>query len=391
MKSRLLISLLLKHWSLRDLENGGFDEEFASSDSLTAFLAFAKEEKEGKEPIDSLFQELEYDDRQEDAAKSLLLFLFPRLGGRNYHEEDMPESINRVRNRDAFLKLLHCGVASFTYSADQARRFCTRPGERRHILADYRDAGDLINWLSYFTTVSVECEIEEPIQLCDVLLAEMRGPESEGNPQSQTHHVGKLLYEIIKSCQDGSLRWSMLERLVSSKISLAVSESTLLGFLVDFGIFQNGEYVDDLAAAKARSNAKVSDLSLFSYEQLYTAKDRWLASVRDVAGSEDIMKTQKDVLRILFGWGQLNGNDFSEPQSYVMKMSDDYRWLQSYLQLFDPELNGRSLLKFIPDGALDIFTEKVIALAQLDEHASKFVDFLQQNQKTKAEKEHPTS
>ncbi len=368
----------------------GVDKEFASFDSFAApYRAFAKEEEEKKIPLDGLFQELKYDKRQKDSAESLLLFLFPRLGGKGYHERDIPQGINRVQNRDAFLKLLHCGVASFTYSAEQAKRFFNRPDERRHILVEYIDEDDLYNWLGYITNLAVESKIEDPIQLCQTLIALMKGPESGKRFDSLAREAGIFLYEIIKSRDDSGLRWKMLNELVLNKVALAVSESALLQFLNDFGIWQNGKFVTDSEAAKARSMATASVLSLFSYKQLYIAKDQWLQSVRDVAASENLIKTQKNVLDILYRWGQLNDNDFSEPQCYVIKHSADNEWLKSYLQLFNVERNGRDILPFIPEDDLDRFIERVKKLAGPDSHESKIANFLIQVKKSIAEKENP--
>jgi hypothetical protein len=107
-----------------------------------------------------------------------------------------------------------------------------------------------------------------------------------------------------------------------------------------------------------------------------------------VTSSEDILQTQKNIHSILFRWGQLNGNDFSEPQAYIMRLSEEDKWLQSYLLLFNLETNAHEMLPFIPEGSLDLFVERVAALAQRDDHASTIVEFLRHIQKTKAEKEH---
>lgn len=183
----------------------------------------------------------------------------------------------------------------------------------------------------------------------------------------------------------------MLNKLVSSNISLSVSETTLLRFLNDFGIWRKGKFEADSGIAQAQSHVTSNELSLFSYDQLYTAKDIWLASIRDVSASDDIIKTQKNVISILYRWGQLNGNDFSEPQSYIMKLSEDAKWLQSYLFYFHSDTNAHEMLPFIPEGVLDIFIERTVSLAQSDKHASSIAEFLRQIQKTKTEKDNLTS
>lgn len=368
----------------------GVDEEFVSKDSLVAFhIAFAKEEEEKTAPIDVLFQRVSYDERKSDAAKSILLFLFPRLGGEGYPERDIPESINRVKNRDAFLKLLHCGVTSFTYSSKQAQRFCMVPEERPHILAEYRDANDLYNWIGYLANVVENSEIEDAIGLCDLLLDIMQGADTRQPFKSMARDIGRFLYQTIKTRKDHAQRIEMLDRLVSSRRSLSVSESTLLQLLNDYGIWKKGKYIADLEAEK--SDASWNEPSVFSYEELYSAKDRWLESMRDVAGSGNILKSQKDILSILHRWGQLNNNDYSEPQAYVIKQSTDNEWLQEYLRLFHVETNAKDMLPFISDDSFDDFIERVTELSARDEHAGTIAGFLCQIKEAKDKEKHPTS
>ena len=219
------------------------DEEFASSNSVSAFYkAFAKEEKTGVPPIDELLKRVNYAERKKEAAQSILLFLFPILGGKNFSQEANHEGVNRIRNRDAFLKLLHCGLTSFTYSSEQARRFFQKPEERKQILAEYRDANDLYSWISFLSDAARDSGIEEPLGLCDLLLETMHVLEEAPSSQGLADHIGKFLYEIIKSRRDSTQRSGMLNRLVSSTKSLCVSESTLLHFLSDYGIWIRGKY-----------------------------------------------------------------------------------------------------------------------------------------------------
>ena len=140
-----------------------------------------------------------------------------------------------------------------------------------------------------------------------------------------------------------------------------------------------------------KSDASWNEPSVFSYEELYSAKDRWLESMRDVAGSGNILKSQKDILSILHRWGQLNNNDYSEPQAYVIKQSTDNEWLQEYLRLFHVETNAKDMLPFISDDSFDDFIERVTELSARDEHAGTIAGFLCQIKEAKDKEKHPTS
>ncbi len=131
----------------------------------------------------------------------------------------------------------------------------------------------------------------------------------------------------------------------------------------------------DKEAAKAVARSLLLDL--FSYEELYGAKERWLASVREAAVSQDFLENQKDVLSILYRWGQLNNNDYSEVQAYVLNHSIDDKWLQKYLWLFDIDTNAKDILAFIPNDFFDDFLSWTAALAQRDEHADGISALLQ--------------
>ena len=75
-------------------------------------------------------------------------------------------------------------------------------------------------------------------------------------------------------------------------------------------------------------------------------------------------------------WGQLNNNDYSEPQAFVMRPSADKKWLQDYLKLFYYEKKFEDMLPFIPNEAFSDFVDRIKALAVRDKHASAVADFL---------------
>lgn len=362
------------------------DREFFTENTVAEYhLAFNKgsKEKEVIKPLDALLQRVKYTDREKEIIATLLIFMFPHLAGKDYSERGIPEDMNRVRNRDAFLKILHCGTASFTLSVDQVKRFYTKPEERHQIFLQYFDRNYLLEWFTYlskFTTSLADCLIE-PVGLCDFILQETRGIDLHRSQDNLLYQVGIFLYEVIKEQKERTIRHEMLDSLVSSVTCLALSETTLTMFLIDYGIFCDGKYLTDKAEAKTKAIGTF--LNAFSYDELYAAKDRWLTSVREAVASQDFLENQKGIIGVFFRWGQLNDNDFSEVQAYVMKQSTDSQWLEKFVSLFDNDLRRQEILRFIPNESFDEFVRLTEALPNTRESVANINNFLLQVQMQK--------
>ena len=371
------------------------DEEFTSSDTLAAFeFAFHKRQEKEKDEssfLDQLMKKIGYDEKKTNHLKSLPLFLFPRIGGKDYQVNDMPKCVNRIQNRDAFLKLLHSGVMSFTYSAETARRFCANPDDRPNIMAEYRDAGDLFGWIDYLEKVAIDSKIVDEIGLCKLLITEVQGPEAERSFRSLPRRIGSFLHEIIKTRDESSVRNKMLTEISSNTKSLSVSETVLVELLSTYGIWQRGKYFTVEQIKK--ENAQQQKPPVFSYDELYSAKDIWLNGARSVVAGEGIMETQKDVLSILHRWGQLNDNNYQEPQNYIVKCSEDGRWLHKFMRLFNVETNIQDILPFIPNNQMETFIGRIREISNGDPRISAVADFLrstlEEQQKEKAEAPSP--
>lgn len=385
-------TLCLKYKELNDIIRNepdrfvsirGFDSELSPRDGYVVRQQEIRAmDTEQHTSMSWLFEKLNYDERKRNIIESLLLFLFPYLNGHVLSRDEYAlQSIRRLSDRHAFLKVLHCGLTSFTYSQRQVERFFENPDERRNIIVEYINANDLFNWVSYILEIAINSDIKDLIQLCDIFLEELNGPQTEESNYHISQHVGEFLYHIIISRNDKMISWDMLDRLTSSSVSLSVSEFTLLQLLRDYGIWKKGEFFADQDVPNERSDKAIVGLNIFSCKQLYQAKDQWLESVRRASKSENILQTQKSVLSILFRWGQLNNNDFVEPQTYVMNASEDPEWLRSFLELFDTFKGISDLVTFIPDGELDGFIGKVEKLSNgknddSDEHINQIVESL---------------
>lgn len=161
------------------------DEElYSTSDNIAAYEAFREIDENEDDQIDILLRPFnEYKNRKE-SLRSILLYLFPKLYPKNQSVLEVPDSVTRVHNRDAFLKLLHCGITSFTYSHNEAQTFFTESEERSQILKNYEDSNDLIGWLTFLTYSVKDAEITDNIGVCDAFIELIKNKEKISTPMN---------------------------------------------------------------------------------------------------------------------------------------------------------------------------------------------------------------
>lgn len=370
------IASIVRNEPEKFIKGFGSDSELYSGNEAAAFYHSLKEEKKlEKDTLAGILKRVKYSEQEKEAAQSILLFLFPKLQRDNYYMPDIPENINRIHNRDAFLKLLHCGLASFTFSYNEAERFFKNPEERSQIFASHYDSEDDFHiWLTLLRNIANKLEIVDEIGLCDLLISYSEGYEENIPLLNARRPLGLLLYDIITSRKNKGISLEIMNRLMANTRSLSLSETTLLDFLDEYGIWKQGKYFPDKREEeKPHIN---SDAFIFSYEELYAFKDKWLGSVREVAERKGLLESQKNVVSILYRWGQLNNNDFSEPQKYVLKNSSDNKWLKDFLGLFDVGINAKDLLPYIPKADFKEFVRRVSEIDSNDARAKMILEFL---------------
>lgn len=306
----------------------------------------------------------QYTERDKLALKSLLTFMFPKLGETEIPLSEHPKGVNRIYQREALLKLLHSGLTSFTYSSVVARRFLSTPPERAQILKDWREANDISGWLSYVSGFLGEEDVEDSEALCLLLMEETKKVEAEPPLQSLSRQVGRFLHRMIEAISDTNVRAAVLRKVVTTPFSLAVSHASLMYFLKDAGMWHDGVFRTDPEEAAKHVHG---DLSV-SHAVLYPIKDEWLDTVRSVAAKDDIVESQRDPLDILYRWGQLNNNDYTEVMAYVADHMHNASWLQKFTKYFDSERSEHP--PFLPDS----FIEHIRKRLPDDTHGQELAD-----------------
>ena len=188
--------------------------------------------------------------------------------------------------------------------------------------------------------------------------------------RSIAYEIGQFFAEVIRKTGAPEVRWAILEYLMANRVSLSASEATLLVFLRESNIWIQGKYFPLVET----SSQLLPNRQLFTYAQLYSAKDLWLNTVRNAASTGDFFATENNPTSILYRWGQLNDNNFSEAQNYIEHHSVNSAWLADFIRYFDVEINDTAILGLVADVAR--FRDNLLRLLPDDKHAQKIAAYL---------------
>ena len=352
----------------------GQDPEVDTRDMFDVYAEAAGEPPERKRSyVDRMLAARLSNDESRRIAKSLLQFVFPKLTSGSFSGHG---AIDRLHNRNAFLKLLHHCAPSFTVPMSDMTRFTGDPSQRREMLQEYIEAGMTGSLLGMLHQMPHGAVIVDPGDFCCVLMDGLKGPRTSKITEEHCRSAGEIIAEMLNKLNDASIRSKTLRSVVTKCAGISVSHSALLHLLADYGIWRSGKYTS--SGDEARKT--VSDSGPFTHDELYKAKDLWLDSVRQAARETDLLRGEAAFVSILYRWGQLNDNSYDEPTAFVVGKMEDPEWLRDFLRLFETDNNFRDLLTFVPDAAA--MAVRIRSQLPDDEHAKSLVTELERTSKT---------
>jgi hypothetical protein len=331
------------------LEIESYDKELFSKDTAIQ-RQITRMDNKGEDFLETLLRECD-DARQKREVSSLLKYMFPQIDTKHQTAATYSAGENRIRGRDALLKLLHNGLMSFTFSSVVAKRFLSKPAERYQILEDWLEGEGIPGWLQYVGELFGDTLIVDPAGLCHALMQKARTIGVCSPLDMTSHRLGMYISRAIRAQANPPDRVSILQKVVSTPFSLSVSEHTLLPFLSEAGVWSKGAFQDDMS--KAFEDAP-PDLPI-QIEDLYSAIGLWLNAVRTAAHADDFFETEIDPLSVLYRWGQLNKNNYAEPKAYIEKRMRDLTWLPKLTVFFRLDEDVPPLL---PEGCVEVLLQQ---------------------------------
>lgn len=362
------------------------DAELNTMQSLVSRVARHMQEREGIDRKTKLSLLLENDsvkDYNSNHIQSILKFLFPNL---EREEEENAISPKHIRNRNVLLQALQAGAVSFVFTSKTALAFINNPDVRLKLWEDYQGEMSLSMFLAKigrFINSESDFDFDSFVEfVCEALKAETRQPGS----LDPTSDVSIFLKDLLGHIPDKTAKWEAFLRLLTRERDLALSEKVLLRYLGKYSIWDSGKYYNEVSKIEFPVNEVEND---FTYEQLYEAKDIWLDTVRAVSSNENILRTQRDVVSILYRWLQLAGESGEqEVHQYLRENLKTPEDLEHFFRLFYlAEQKRIEIIPFLFGEGLAHYIERLENELPNFEYAQLWLEFLRDYLKRQQEAE----
>jgi hypothetical protein len=301
--------------------------------------------------------------------RSILGFIFPSIfvsWGSRSHEEATYN--NRISIKECLLKLLHSGPTKYIYSSNEIKHFFSSDNDRQEILIDAFEAGFLQGWLRYASEFTSKSNIVNPSSITSVLLNISKTAFIEQR-QNLTDDISYFIIYMLKGIECYDVKKKIINELSSNNISLSVSENILVRLLSKCRIWDSGFF----KGLQEYSEYELKDFPI-KPEDLIEAKEIWLATLRKEASKTDIISSEPEPISIFFRWGQLNGNNYTEVQEYIEKLSDNEKGLKDFIGCFHEGKGLQGIEKLV--GNLETMIEKIESVEELSSygyHISKYL------------------
>jgi hypothetical protein len=274
--------------------------------------------------------------------RSILSYIFPALLGR-WESISQEESIinNRICTSESLLKLLYSGPNKYIFSSKEVKHFFESKSDRREILLDYLQSGSIVNWLQYANQFVKSIEINDSLSLCSELL-EISEIAFKDYQQNLADAISNLLLTLI---YQSNFRKPILAFISSTEKSLCVSENVIRSLLLKYNLWNSGIF----KGSRVFTHKELKELP-FPLDDLIHQKNVWLDTVRKVTSETNIFENEAEPVSILFRWGQLNDNDFSEVQNYIEQITNNDEIFISFLECFQGKgiIGIEKLIKHLP-------------------------------------------
>ncbi len=271
------------------------DHEGEFQRSMLATLMERDQERKG-EKVDRFktFSDL-YPDRAGELSP-LLTFLFPRFFDSS--ATPSPAGDLRIGGRATLLKLLYQEVSA-ELSASAAQAFLEKPEDRRAILAEQVESKSLSAWLAHVRDFVSGTSIPEPSKLLAAIGDAVNDQFRRSNVDS-SEDASLLCTSVIDAQTTDIDRWKVLEKFVSDRSFIGVTETIVVRLLRDAGLWNNGTYlgIDDLNPNARKSFPWLEPIRLDELGRL------WVECVESHT-VEEILDQHPNAGGILFRWMQI--------------------------------------------------------------------------------------
>jgi hypothetical protein len=325
-----------------------------------------------KKYIDELLNDYKIEEKRN--IRSMLNFLFPELLSKwtQYSPQEAAYN-NRISNREALLKLLHSGQTKYVYSSKEIKHFLESDVDRKEILIDFLETGNLYEWLDYVGNFIPQSRIRDPFALCKNLI-------SIGNTSfvekgiNLTDSIGNVILDIFKATDKPEDKMKLLEIISTNEESLSISEYVILRLLSKYDMWDSGTYI----GIKKGTEGNYPKLG-FELQRLVDIKDAWIKTLKIVISKKYLFQSEPNPISILFRWGQLNDNNYQDVKTYISNEIQDEGHFRDFLNYFD---EGKGLTGIENILNISEFRDKLALLDNPPPASGKFISYFKELDKS---------
>ena len=300
-------------------------------------------------------------DSERNILLSLLVFLFPDFGEK--HSVPMPQNPEaelRVCAAGPLMKLLSVGQAEGIPSAIEVKSFLRNKENRKEFIDGAIEDDMVAVWLDALSCHAEMDSLIDPEELCDLTFYAVL-EEYKLHNNDVVEYAAKFLRRIIDLRPRESEKHDLFKKVVSNTQCLTLAHDVILDAVKEHGkwVINPGSGID-------------SEKRLIkSWEVVEQGTHDWLRAVKTKSQDHEEFLKELNVLSILYRWGQLKNNDYTEVRQFIVELTKTDDGITNFVKLWRPGVSFSGLELLIGD--------KNNFMARIDKHTSRnsFEEFAQ--------------
>ncbi len=273
-----------------------------------------KENKEGDYWLkDAVGDEL--DKKEYIVAKSILEFLFPGLlksGFGNATDASDARCRLQICTEETLLKMLGAGQVDGIPSVVMATSFLLEPEKREDIERELEGSPDVDGWFHVLSNQVSDGHIADPKGAVLVASRIVENSHYDYDNRFILERAADFIIQVLRQELSIQGKKEILDQIASDGVCVALSENVLLNLVIE-----HGKWVVD----KNRATISPEDRVIKDWDMLSSVLSKWEFLVKGLSKNQDKLLKEKNLLSVLYRWGQFKNHDFDDVKKFVRKAS----------------------------------------------------------------------
>jgi hypothetical protein len=144
--------------------------------------------------------------------------------------------------------------------------------------------------------------------------------------RSIVNSAGDFLLALTAACPEESNKTELLWRIANSPTCLSLGHHVVRQVVAEHGRW----------AMNPGSEVSEEDRTIRDWSSVERAKNAWITQVETKAASPELLFQEPELLKILFRWGQLKGDNYAAAQHFVEEATRTHVGLEHMMRRLGP-------------------------------------------------------